>query len=75
MLILACTSTTLNGFKASLKWRIRNIQLLVGITGIVLAYLFLMIIQKNYTKKGESIIKPWQYWFLLVGFGASCAAT
>lgn len=68
MLILIATSTTLNGFNASLKWRIRNIQLLVGVFGTLLAYIFLNIVQKNYTKKGERIVKPWQYWFLLAGF-------
>jgi hypothetical protein len=68
VLILIATSTTLNGFNASLKWRIRNIQLLVGVFGTSLAYIFLNIVQKNYTKKGERIVKPWQYWFLLLGF-------
>ena len=75
ILILISTSATLNGFNASFKWRIINIQLLVAVTTTILAYLFLVLVQINYTKKGERIVDPWQYWFLLVGFVAGYLIT
>jgi len=68
LFILIVSVMNLNGAGASLKWRLFNIQLVTGGTFLIMVYLTLILVQKNYTADGDNIVAPWQYWLLPIGF-------
>jgi len=73
--IILVSITTLNSSGASLKWRLFNLQVVTGLTFGIAVYMLLILVQKNYTPKGEPIIDLWQYGLMpgafLIGFLAS----
>lgn len=66
--ILLVSVLTLNGAKASLRWRLFNLQLVTGAVFTLMLYMILILVQKNIKAKNEPLIDDWQYGLLPVSF-------
>jgi inorganic phosphate transporter, PiT family len=58
--------TTLNGAKASLRWRLFNMQCIMGGVFSLITYMLILIINKNAVKPGHHVWEHWM-WAVIVG--------